>query len=264
MEIERFNNCLELSALRETQFYIELHPCIHKRLAHYDFIKERRIFEKDQESFAIEDKYFAKLDILFSQVFQNIKTRQYWKRSIGDLGNAHHVSVLALTSLHRSYINELVVLFERLSSFLALFKKAFGKDMDVTDLDKKLLRFFNPLIFDKRNYDQHRLYLGFPGHTELSILEEKALQDDDCNDQYCREFKGNVKGIVDWIEYTERELSKLLITFLNSIEERIRRDGTYIEPPHLSPAFSLGSRLDSNLRGQYNHDEIFKEGKNLT
>ena len=152
MEIERFNNCLELSALRETRFYIELRPYIHQRLAHYDFIKERRIFEKDQESFVIEDRYFAKLDILFGQLFKNIETRQYWKRSIGDLGCAHHVSVLALTSLHRSYINELVVLFERLSSFLALFKKALGKGFGCyRSLRSRLLRFFNPLIFDKRN-----------------------------------------------------------------------------------------------------------------
>ncbi len=263
MEIERFNNCLELSALRETRLYTALRPYVHQRLAHYEFIKERRIFEKDQEGFSHEDKYFAKLDILFGQLFQNIKTRQYLKHSIGELGFAHRVSVLALTFLHRSYLNELVILFERLSSFLALFKKAFGKELDVTDLEKKLLSFFNPLLFAKRNVDQHGLYLGFPGYAELSQLEEQALQDDDCVDHYCKEFKQNLDSIIDWIEYTEKKISKLLIKHLNAMDERIRCDGTYLEPLHLPPTFSLGSRLNLNLRDRYNHDEIFKESKHL-
>lgn len=259
MEIERFNNCLELSALRETRFYLELRPYIHKRLAHYDFIKERRIFEKDHEAFIHEDKYFAKLDILFGQLFQNIKTRQYWKHSIGDLGCAHHVSVLALTSLHRSYLNELVILFERLSSFLAFFKKAFGKDLDVADLEKRLLSFFNPLLFDKRNVDQHGLYLGFPGYTELSILEERALQDDDCIDQFCIEFKQNVEGIVDWIEYTEKKVGEFLISYLNGMGEKIKCGETYIEPSYLPSDFSIGGRLNPRLRKHYDHAVVFEK-----
>lgn len=259
MEIERFNNCLELSALRETRFYIELRPYIHQRLAHYDFIKERRIFEKDQESFVIEDRYFAKLDILFGQLFKNIETRQYWKRSIGDLGCAHHVSVLSLTSLHRSYINELVILFERLSSFLALFKKALGKDFDIIDIEKRLLGFFNPLIFDKRNFDQHRLYLGFPGHTELSKLEEQALQDCNYSGQYFKEFMQNLDSIIDWIEYTEEKIGKFLTSYLNDMDEKIRCDETYIEPSYLPSDFSINGRLESKLRKRYDHVFEFEE-----
>ena len=77
----------------------------------------------------------------------------------------------------------------------------------------RLLTFFNPLLFTKRNYSHHRLYLGFPGMTELQLLEEKVT-DEKSFSTYYAEFEARLDERHKWILQTERELSGLLKDFL--------------------------------------------------
>lgn len=259
MEIEQFNQCLELTCFRETRFFTSLRPYIHKRLDYHKDTKGFLIFAEDEKGFSNEDRFFAKLDILFGQIFKNIQARQYWKGQLSILGQSERVSLLALSSLHQVYINELVILYERLARFLVLIEKAFGKDIEVKDLEKQLLRFFNPILFDKRNYNQHRQYLGFPGQTELIVLEEKALRNDFLLQQYCQDFDVALKGIMSWIDYTEKKTADFIKKYLNNLEAKINFENEYMIPRQMPPNFSFEDKLESSIRRRYNHENLFKD-----
>lgn len=157
MRINRFPESAELSAMRESIFYTTLRPYVHARLAAHNFTAGLCIRENDEANLSAEDRYFAKLDILFGQIFKNSKTRQFWKQLLMRLRDDETVSCLSIEALDKAYLNELVVLFERLGHFVSLLRKAFGATIDVLDIELLLLTFFNPLLFEKRNYAHHRL-----------------------------------------------------------------------------------------------------------
>ncbi|GJL77576.1 MAG: hypothetical protein NPINA01_05650 [Nitrospinaceae bacterium] len=247
--------------MRETKFYSSLRPYIHQRLKHHKDTKGYFILEGDEENFSIEDRYFAKLDIIFNQLFQNIQIRQYWKSQFVGLRQSRQISVLALGCLHRAYINELVILFERLEGFLVLLNKAFRQQEKTKELEQILLQFFDPLIFKKRNYNHHQSYLWFPGHTELATQEERALQNENYLGKYYEEFIKKVDDNISWIESAEKEISNFLKLFVEAVEERTKSGGTYLKPTHLPSNFYIKDKLKSNLRQNYLHDDVFEKGR---
>lgn len=137
MKIKQYNECAELSALRETNFYKELRPYVHKRLDSHITQKGHLIFEGDEPP-SVNDRYFAKLDIIFGEVFKNIRARQFWKEKTAQLLTDEDISLLSFTCLHNAYLNELVILYERLQQFPVLLDKAFGTTLDTTVLQNQL------------------------------------------------------------------------------------------------------------------------------
>ena len=244
--------------MRVTLFYTELRPYVHRRLAGNEWIEGLQIREDNEKHLSIEDRYFVKLDILFDQLFKNVKTRQFWKQTLMGLHNEQSVSCLSIEALQKVYLNELVVLFERLGRLVSLLRKAFRIGIDVTDMEIRLLTFFNPLLFKKRNYSHHRMYLGFPGMTELQNLEDKVMDQQSFEEYYAR-FKKCVNEIVSWIECTERQLSELLKEFLGLAHLKIQKDGAYMEPKYLTHDFSISHRLNVDIRDRYDHEKVFAE-----
>jgi hypothetical protein len=258
MRINNFSESPELSAMRETLFYTELRPYVRARLAANTFIEDLRIREENEAYLSVEDRYFATLDILFGQLFKNCKTRQVWKQMLIKLRDEEAVSCLQMETLDKAYQNELVVLFERLGRFVSLLRKAFGANFDVVDLELRLLVFFNPLLFTKRNYSHHRLYVGFRGMTELQSLEEKVT-DERSFDVYYGEFEARLTERLEWISYTERALTGLYKDFLDLVHSKIRRDGVYLAPICLAHNFSILDRLNVRIREDYDHERVFAE-----
>lgn len=258
MRINTFAESPELSAMRETLFYKELRPYVHARLAVNRFTECLRIREEYEARLSVEDRYFAKLDILFGQLFKNCKMRQFWKQMLMRLRDEETVSCLSIEALEKAYLNEVVVLFERLGRFASLLRKAFRSNIDVVDVELRLLAFFNPLLFSKRNYAHHRLYLGFRGMAELQLLEEKVT-DEKSFDVYYTEFEARLNEILEWISYTERELSGLLKDYLELVHSKIQRDGAYIAPTYLAPDFSISDRLNVDIRKRHDHEKVFAE-----
>lgn len=258
MRINTFAGSPEFSAMRGTLFYTELRPAVHARLATSRVTEDLRIREENEAQLSVEDRYFAKPDILFDELFKNCKMRQFWKQMLMRLRDDEAVSCLSVEALEKAYINELAILFERLGRFSALLKKAFRSDVDVIDIEEHLLVFFNPLLFDKRNYSHHRLYLGFPCMAELQLLENKVA-DEKSFDAYYVEFEARLNEILEWISYTERELAGLLKGFLGLVHSKIQKDGAYLTPTYLASDFSISARLNVDIRKRYNHEKIFTE-----
>ncbi len=63
------------------------------------------------------------------------------------------------------YLNELVVLMERLQRLNELVAKGTADEAFTKRLDLEVLQFFNPILSDKRNHNHHELYLGYPRET---------------------------------------------------------------------------------------------------
>lgn len=244
--------------MRESAFYTKLRPYVHARLATNNFTVDLPIRDEDESLLSTEDRYFAKLDILFGELFKNSKTRQFWKQQLIKLRDDDAVSCLSIEALEKAYLNELVVLFERLGRFVSLLRKAFGTTIEVLDLELSLLTFFNPLLFEKRNYAHHRLYLGFPGMVELQALEKQVL-DEKSFDAYYAVFELRLDEIIGWISYTERALVGLLQDYLHQVHSKIQREGLYLAPTCLAPNFSFSDRLNVDIRERHDHKKVFAE-----
>lgn len=256
MGIKQYNECDELSALRDTVFYKGLRPYIHKRLDKQIAQKGFLIFEGDEPASA-NDRYFAKLDIIFGQVFKNIQARQFWKEQIARLPTNEDQSLLSFTCLHNAYLNELVVLYERLQQFPVLLSKAYKNTLDTTALEKELLDFFSPILFDKRNHNHHRAYLNFPQHTELYNLEQQCLHGESSIKEFKKAYQERIKERLKWIEYTEIEMSQFFFKYLENIVEMIKEETHYKEPTDLPEGFTLSTKLDGNLRQKHKHKDTW-------
>jgi len=258
MKIQHYSECLELSAVRATKFYLELRPYAQERLASKVGIVCRYIEEDDEKKLTHIDRYFLKLDILLGQLIKNIKIRQFWKSCLCNLKHNEEISSLSIETLDKTYLNELVVLFERMGRVLVLIEKAFKEIVKVEDLEVYLLKFFNPLLFEKRNYTHHRMYLGFPGITELNKFEEN-VRDQATFDCYFDCFQKCITERIDWIDYTEVEMAKVLTTFLERVHDKISNNKVYLDPESLPSNFSCNDKLDVNFRKKYNHTKLYDE-----
>jgi len=258
MKIQHYSECLEMSAVRATKFYLELRPYVQERLASKAGVICRYIEDDDEKKLTPIDRYFLKLDILLGQLIKNIQTRQFWKNCLCNFKNNEELSSLSIETLDKAYLNELVVLFERLGSLLVLIEKAFKDIEKVEFLKIYLLKFFNPLLFEKRNYTHHRMYLGFPGIIELNKLEE-SVRDQESFDSFYDCFQKCIAERIDWIDYTEREMAKVLSTFLEHVHNKISDNRVYSEPQDMPSNFSCSDKLEVNFRKKYNHAKLYEE-----
>lgn len=252
MHIETFEESIELSSLRETLCYTRLRPYIHARLAP-KLAEGFQVREEGEARLTVEDRYFLALDVFFGQLFRNCKTRLFWKQTMAQMLNGEVASCLAIEALEKTYLEELVVLFERLSRFTCLLRKALSGRVHVDDLEMGLLDFFDPLLFDKRNLSQHRLYVGFPQLSDLQLLEEQATDPASLGEFYTA-YGNRVRERLDWFSYTERKVAVFLRDFLDVMHEKLIQDSIYLEPRGLPPSFSVADRLDAKIRSRYDHE----------
>lgn len=256
MAINSFADCTELEAIRTSLIYTKLNPYVADRLAHLRWAGNQQLREENELQLSIEERYLVKLSALLGEVFKNCKSRQVLKQYLIRLISAEDVSCLEAEVLHRTYLNELVVLFERLGRFAVLVRKALGPGIDVSDLELELLGFFDPLLFKKRNYSQHRLYLGLGGFTELEDFEMNVV----CQESYQayrEQFRTCLMELVDWIQYTEKSISEMALLYLELVHSKIERDGRYIAPENLSEEFRIGVELKVDFRKKYDHQQVF-------
>ncbi|WP_152208701.1 hypothetical protein [Marinobacter changyiensis] len=258
LHIETFNESPELSKIRQTRLYTKLRPYVHERLAPVKFAVDFRLRDEDESRLSVEDRYFAKLDILIGQVLKNCKTRQFLKMSMARQLEREAMSCLSIEVIDRAYISELVTLFERLNEFPGLLRESFvSRASDVSDLEKKLLSFFNPDLFDKRNFAHHGLYAGFSGLVELELLEEKVVDIKSLH-RYCEMFSAQVHERLNWYRYTEESFAPFLFNYLELVDQKIRQDDEFMEPTDLPEDFRISRSLSANIRRQYKHKSFYK------
>jgi hypothetical protein len=158
---ERINVSPELITLRESKFYLELRPYILSLGAKYPFAQSLRIEEADDARIAPRDRFYFMADFIFGDIFTNIRTRRWIKYQLLDLIDTDHIDDVGAHFLLRAYLNELIILMERLQRLIELLAKGIADKPFIEALDLDVLRFFNPLLSDKRNHNHHELYLGY-------------------------------------------------------------------------------------------------------
>ncbi|MBX3749073.1 MAG: hypothetical protein KF897_03195 [Opitutaceae bacterium] len=255
----RINVSPELTTLRESKFYLELRPYIVSMGAKYPFAQSRRIEEADDDCIALHDRFYFMVDFIFGDVFTNIRTRRWIKFQLLDLIASDNIDEVGVHFLLRSYLNELIILMERLQRLISLLANGIEDKVFTKALDRDVLRFFNPLLSDKRNHNHHELYLGYPREGEVKQAVRKAQETGEWTD--ARQLFEEVIGAqIKWCDYTEESLAPFLRTFFDKIETRLKTNAGYFTP-QLPPSFSLKSKLRRTLRSLYDHEQVFKEGR---
>lgn len=249
-----YNEGIEHTALRQSVFYKEIRPWIQQRLVDHPAIVRNIL--TDERKLTIEDRYFFKLDLLFGNIFTNISTRLFWKECVEALSNTSRPSVVALESFNKAYENELTVLFERLCRIIALLQRAHANRAPFTRLQDILLETFPPELLEKRAYTHHRLYGGFPGLEELKALEASIEPNCDVTEYY-NLFQHLVSARLRWYEVSEGFLAHLLESFLAELAPKIWVNGSGIPPSTLEDSFSIGDKLNIELRRKRKHKEFF-------
>jgi len=251
----RINVGPELTTLRASRFYLELRPYILSLGGKYPFAQAYRIEESDDAQLNPHDRFYFMAGFIFGDTFTNIRTRRWIKHQVLDIVDAEGIDEVGVHFLLRSYLNELVILMERLQRMIELLAKGTGDKSFAAQLDQDVLRFFNPLLSDKRNHNHHELYLGYPRETEVSQAVRKAEQTNEWAPAR-QLFREVVEAQIQWCESTEEAMATFLRAFFDKIVARLKTSNGYLLP-QLSPGFSLGSNLRRTLRSMYDHEEIF-------
>lgn len=255
----RINVSPEITTLRESKFYLELRPHIRSLGAKYPFAQSFRIEEADDARIALPDRFYFMADFIFGDVFTNIRTRRWIKFQLHDWVAADRIDEVGFHFLLRSYLNELVILMERLQRLIELLAKGTGDKAFAETLDHDVLRFFNPLLSDKRNHNHHELYLGYPREGEVSQAVRKAQETGEWTTAWAV-VEEVIGAQIKWCDGTEDSLAVFLRAFFDKVVTRLQTSEGYLTP-QLPPGFSLGSKLRRTLRAQYDHEEIFKAGR---
>lgn len=249
----------ELSILRGSKFYLELRPYILALGAKYPFAQSMRIEEADDARMTPHDRFYFMLDFIFGDVFTNVRTRRWIKCQLLDLIELDYVDEVGAHFLLRSYLNELVILMERLQRLIELLAKGTADEVFTEALDRDVLQFFNPLLSEKRNHNHHELYLGYPRECEV----KKAVREARHTGNWIaarKLFQEVIDAQIKWCDYTEQSLASFHRPFFDKIVLRLKTDGGFLMP-QLAPGFSLDSKLRRTLRGRYDHAAIFQEGR---
>lgn len=246
----------ELTTLRESRFYLELRPYVLSLGAKYPFAQSLQIEEADDTRIIAHDRFYFMLDFVFGDIFTNIRTRRWIKCELLDLIDIDHIDEVGAHFLLRAYLNELIILMERLQRLIAILAKGIVDKSFIEALDLDILRFFNPLLSDKRNHNHHELYLGYPRAGEVSQAVRKARATGKW--MPARQLFQEVIGAqTKWCDYTEESLAPFLRAFFDKVVARLK-DGNGYLAPQLPGDFALGSKLRRSLRSRYDHEAKFQ------
>jgi hypothetical protein len=254
----RINVGPELSTLRETRFYLELRPYIRSLGTNYPFAETSQIEDADDVRLAPHDRFYFMLDFIFGDVFTNTRTRRWIKFQLLDLIESDRIDEVGAHFLLRSYLNELVILMERLQRLIELLAKGTGDKLFTEGLDRDVLRFFNPLLAEKRNHNHHELYLGYPREAELKRAVRKAQETAEWTTAQ-ELYREAVGAQIKWSDYTEESLAPFLRTFFDKVVFRLKTADGFLDP-QLPADFSISSKLRRSLRVKYDHESIFRQG----
>jgi hypothetical protein len=244
----------ELIALRETQFYTRLRPFIKERAAERGLAEDFLVREENDPKLTGPDRFWFGLDFIFGDLFRNVRSRRWIKVALLEMTEADRVDDVGAHLLHRSYLNELVVVMERLQRLIALIDKGLNVPAFAANCETEVLQFFNPLLLDKRNNNHHGLYMGYPRSHEVDTLLNRGQ-----SAEALRLFRELIGKEVDWFDYTEDAFAKFLSGFMERVHTQLRKGDGYVEPAHLPSSFRLNSRLDRKIRRKHNHAEVFRQ-----
>jgi hypothetical protein len=246
----------ELTALRSTAFYCELRPFAKTRAAKYDFIKDFKVREEDDDAIEPHDAFFIAADFILGDLLRNVKSRLWIRAALEKMLNADAVDVIGAHFLYRSYLDELVVVMERLQRLIALTALGFKDEGFIKQCEVDVLQFFNPLLHDKRNASHHSLYMGYPRSYEVETAADRIK--DDATNQYCvRLFREVMGKELVWIHGTEAKFADFLRGLLDRVNQFFKHNNEYREPANLPRDFSLITPLEWKLRRKLAHKEIF-------
>lgn len=257
MEVH-LNTGPELAALRETKFYRQLHPFIKARPVTQSVAPDFIVREEDDAKLSPSDRFYLGLDFIFGDLFRNVRTRLWIKTALRDMTEESRVDVVGSHFLFRAYLNELVIVLERLQRLIALLAKGLGASASTERYEMDVLEFFNPILFEKRNYNHHHLYMSYPQSQEIERLLTEGLDADAIH-----LFGKVIRTELDWIEYTEKAFAKFLSDFFDRVHDQLKTNEGYVEPNQLPAGFSLSTRLDGNLRGKHKHPVVFQQANDI-
>lgn len=244
----------ELTALRKTRFYTQLRPFIKKRVAERGLVEDFLVREEDDPKLTGPDRFWFGLDFIFGDLFRNVRSRRWIKAGLLEMTEADRVDDVGAQFLHRSYLNELVVVMERLQRLIDLIDKGLNVPAFAGNCETEVLQFFNPLLSEKRNSNHHSLYMGYPRSQEIETLLNRGQLV-----EAMRRFRVLIGGEVKWFDYTEDAFAKFLSGFMERVHSQLRKGEGYVEPAHLPSSFRLNSRLDRKIRRKHNHAEVFRQ-----
>ncbi len=248
---------IELAELRETAYYRELRPYIKQRVARIGKTDVLHFMVGDEKPLDRSDRFYVCLDFIVGDIFRNVHSRQWIKTQMAALSRLRQVDSVGAHTLYRSYINELVVMMERLQRITALLVMGFGEGSFVKSCEEHILGFFHPLLFKKRNENHHGLYLGYANSHEI----EQAVRD--VTDKVSRTraltlFRSAIARELAWFEVTEKAMATFLHAFFENMHSGLKAAGGYQDPARLPVKFDLQTTLRSTLRKKHKHDEVFK------
>lgn len=249
-----FNDCAELSSIRQTKWYTSFRPLTISRLAKYSQIHDFKISDVAEDAIEVRDRFMASFDILLGDVFENVRSRQLIKQKLCEEFRSNVVSPLAVNSYHRWFTHELVVLFDRLERMIGLLELGYGRSRRTEKLEERILSFFPPVLFEKRIHNQHKLYLGAPGSgSSTSYFADQAQYEDRKKD-----LMTTVRLVIGEFESAEQNMSAFLKSFLDDVCDCVMPKGAFAEPHRLKPTFRIGQRISRTHRLRDRHEEIFK------
>lgn len=242
----------ELAALRKTSFYRQFRPFIKSRAAQRGFAADFLVREEDDPKLSATDRFYFGLEFIFGDLLRNVRSRLWIKAALQKMIGAERIDEVGAHFLYRAYLNELVVLMERLQRLIALLKRGLDLPTFVAHCETEVLQFFNPLLSEKRNANHHALYMGYPRSPAV-----EALINGGHAAEALRLFREVMGKEIKWMDYTEQEFAKFLSGFLDRVHAQLKIGDGYVEPTRLPATFRLSSRLDGNLRGKHDHAKVF-------
>jgi hypothetical protein len=253
MEVH-LNTGPELTALRETGFYKILRPYLKDRATALGLGADFLVRDEDDPKLTPADRFYFGFEFILSDLFRNVRTRLWIKTELQRMTETDGVDAVGSHFLYRAYLNELVVIQERLQRMIALLKKGLALPVFIQQCEMDVLQFFHPLLFEKRNLNHHGLYLGYARAPEIERLLERGTRA-----AALQHFRNAMTEEIAWLNYTEQAFAKFLPGFLDRLHQQLRLGERYVEPTRLPVDFHLETRLEGNLRRKHDHAEVYRQ-----
>lgn len=265
--IQNFNDGIELENLRRNCFYKAIRAEAEKIRDSYQFLKNRIVYDNIEDKLSLQDRVVVKFDLLFSNFFENVKERRYIRYKIENIMKFDRVTILMLTSEYRNYLNNCVILYERLAQLLTFIEYVYKTENISVDSEvKRLHEFFNPVVILQRNYNTHQSYFSTSDTVELEKFEgeihDMLFQGQDAEKdikKYLNQYETIIKEKISWIKMTENAFSEFLENFLNGVFSLISSNNKLKIPINIPFEFKLSKEFKIKYRQKIDHEGIFNK-----
>ncbi|MPW31528.1 hypothetical protein F9L16_21365 [Agarivorans sp. B2Z047] len=207
------------------------------------------------------------LDLSRGELYENCKTRNYIAYKTSTIYKNDRVTIQALKHEYRSYLNECVVLYERLAFFLAFLESIYKSSPIEFGREKEHIHtFFNPLVFDIRNENAHHRYVVRAEYLKVESLENeihglsyKGGPPSQLVSEYLDKFGDLIEKDLDWFEYSSKEFATFFTELFDEIAEKILKDGNILIPNKLPEDLDISKKISPQFRRKLKHTSIFNE-----